>query len=184
MVNDPRDDRRRLLRLAMACAAGQCLPRSAWSQPRWPSQPFALGVASGSPTESSVVLWTRLAAQDFVADLGRNPVTVRWELAHDDQFQRIVRRGQAQAMAELAHSVHVEIDGLAADRWYFYRFMAGDAVSPVGPPRPFPEPGAPAASLRLAYPPCQRWGHRYFRAHRPMREEDLGAVMVLRDYTY
>jgi alkaline phosphatase D len=36
------------------------LPRSAWSAPRWDSNPFALGVASGSPTHNAVVLWTRL----------------------------------------------------------------------------------------------------------------------------
>ncbi|MFY7942549.1 MAG: alkaline phosphatase, partial [Burkholderiaceae bacterium] len=53
-------DRRQLLAGAASCASLGWLPRSAWSQPLLQSNPFALGVASGSPTHDSVVLWTRL----------------------------------------------------------------------------------------------------------------------------
>ncbi|MBI2768636.1 MAG: alkaline phosphatase D family protein [Burkholderiales bacterium] len=173
-------DRRRLLQLAGAAAGSLWLPRSAWSQPRLAGNPFTLGVASGSPTHDSVVLWTRLAG----AGLGRQPATVRWEVAHDEQFSRIARTGQAQALPELAHSVHVEVPGLDADRWYFYRFMSADAVSPVGRTRTFPAPAAPAQKLRLAYASCQRWDHGYFSAYRHMREENLDAVLFLGDYIY
>src|SRR5512141_245053 len=123
----PSVERRRVLQLAAACAAACWLPGNAWSQPRFTSNPFTLGVASGSPTHDSVVLWTRLVSQGFFgSSLGPEPVTVRWELAHDDRFDRIVQRGQTVAAAELAHSVHVEVASLEPDRWYFYRFMAGD----------------------------------------------------------
>ncbi|MDO8959457.1 MAG: alkaline phosphatase D family protein [Rhodocyclaceae bacterium] len=176
--------RRRLLQLAVANAAILWLPRSAWSQPRFGGNLFALGVASGSPTHESVVLWTRLVAEGLFSSLGRDAITVRWEVAHDDQFARIMRSGQSQALAELAHSVHVEVAGLEPDRWYFYRFMAGDAVSMTGRTRTFPAPGASVASLRLGYASCQRWEHGYFSAYRHMREENLDAVMFLGDYIY
>ncbi len=178
------DDRRRLLRLAAACAGTLWLPRSAWSQQRFSASPFELGVASGSPAHDSVVLWTRLIAPGWFQSLGAAPVTVRWELAHDEQFTRIAQRGQSQAVPELAHSVHVEAAGLEPDRWYFYRFMAGDAVSPTGRTRTFPAPDAPAQKLRLAYASCQRWEHGYYGAYRHMREENLDAVMFLGDYIY
>ncbi|MDP2826149.1 MAG: PhoD-like phosphatase N-terminal domain-containing protein, partial [Sulfuritalea sp.] len=113
-------ERRRLLQLAVAGTATLWLPRSAWSQPRFGSDPFALGVASGSPTHESVVLWTRLVAEGLFSSLGRDAITVRWEVAHDDKFARIARSGQSQALAELAHSVHVEVSGLESDRWYFF----------------------------------------------------------------
>ena len=177
-------DRRRLLELAVASAGGLWLPRAAWSQPRLSANPFGLGVASGSPAHDSVVLWTRLMAPGSSPWPGIAPVTVGWEVAHDEQFSRIARSGQAQALPELAHSVHVEVAGLEPDRWYFYRFRAGDAHSPIGRTRTFPAPGAMAQRLRLAYASCQRWEHGYFSAYRHMLGENLDAVLFLGDYIY
>ena len=177
-------DRRRLLQLALASASSLWLPRSAWSQQRFAGNPFGLGVASGSPTHDSIVLWTRLIAPGVLQSLGKEPVTVRWEIAHDEQFARIAQSGQAQALGELAHSVHVEAAGLEPDRWYFYRFMVGDVVSAIGRTRTFPAPDAPAQKLRLSYASCQRWDHGYFSAYRHMREENLDAVLFLGDYIY
>jgi alkaline phosphatase D len=177
------DDRRTWLRLALAGAAAAVLPGMGRSQPGHSLSPFALGVASGSPTHDSIVLWTRLVSPDSPA-WGVDGVTVRWELAEDDQFRRVLQKGQTQALAALGHSVHVEAQGLASDRWYFYRFMAGDAISPAGRTRTFPAPEAAVASLRLAYASCQRWEHGYFSAWRHMREDDPDLVLFLGDYIY
>jgi len=177
-------DRRSLLQLAAASAGALWFPRSAWSQHRMSGNPFMLGVASGSPTHDSVVLWTRLLAEGWFQSLGTEAITVRWEIAHDEKFGRIVQSGQAQALAALAHSVHVEVPGLEPDRWYFYRFMAGGAVSPTGRTRTFPTADAQVQKLRLAYASCQRWEHGYYSAYRHMREENLDAVLFLGDYIY
>jgi alkaline phosphatase D len=177
-------DRRSLLQVAAASAGSLWLPRSAWSQPHLPDNPFTLGVASGSPTHESVVLWTRLLAEGWFQSLGKQAVTVRWEVGHDDQFRRIVQSGQAQALAGLAHSVHVEVTGLEPDRWYFYRFMTGNWESATGRTRTFPAPDAIVQKLRLAYASCQRWEHGYYGAWRHMREENLDAVLFLGDYIY
>jgi alkaline phosphatase D len=176
-------DRRRLLAWAGASAAGLWLPRTALGQPSFDGDPFALGVASGSPLHDSVVLWTRLVGS-AAREIGNDAIAVRWELAHDEQFSRIVQSGQAQALPELAHSVHVEVGGLEPDRWYFYRFMASDAFSAVGRTRTFPAPEAAVSRLRIAYASCQRWEHGYFSAYRHMREENLDAVLFLGDYIY
>jgi alkaline phosphatase D len=182
----PSYSRRQLLKLAGACAAPLWLPRSAGGQPRWTETPFQLGVASGSPTHEGVVLWTRLmgpATRSVLESVGQ-ALTVSWELAHDEGFTRIVQRGEAQAVPALAHSVHVELRGLASDRWYFYRFISGEAISPVGRTRTFPAPGVKAARLRLAYASCQKWEDGYFSAYRHMLAEDLDVVMFLGDYIY
>lgn len=172
-------DRRRLLQLAAATAAGGWVPRSARSQPRLADSPFALGVASGSPAADSVVLWTRLLG---VQPAG--PVTVQWEIAHDDRFARVAARGDAQAHAELAHAVHVEAGGLEPDRWYFYRFRIGPWASPVGRTRTLPAPDAAVGRLRLAYASCNRWEHGYFSAYRHMRADEPDLVLFLGDYLY
>ena len=114
------------MRKAILAAAATQLPRWAWSNPpALQTNPFALGVASGDPAPDGVVLWTRLALT--------NPAhPVRWEVAHDARFARIVQKGEATAVPALGHSVHVELRGLAPGRWYHYRFMLGDAVSATG----------------------------------------------------
>ena len=174
-------DRRQLLGWAASSASTLWLPRSAWSQAKLDNNPFALGVASGSPTHDSVVLWTRLVTEQAPS---LAPITVRWEVAHDAQFQRLVQSGQAQALPELAHSVHVELQGLEPDRWYHYRFMLGAAVSTVGRTRTFPAPDAAAQKLRLGYASCQHWEHGYYSAYRHMLGEQLDALMFLGDYIY
>jgi alkaline phosphatase D len=178
----PVTDRRRLLQLAAAGALGWT--GRSWSQPRLQDDPFALGVASGSPQPDSVVLWTRLMQQAGAARLDPAPVSVRWEVAHEEQFSQIAQRGEAIAVPELAHSVHVEVRGLESDRWYFYRFIAGGIASPVGRTRTLPAPDAVVPQWRLAYASCQRWEHGYFSAYRHMRDENPDAVLFLGDYVY
>ncbi len=179
--------RRELLRLALVSAGTGALwlPGQALTQPRFEADPFTLGVASGTPTHDSIVLWTRLALPSlFGSRLGTEPITVRWEIAHDEAFTRPVQSGRTVALVELAHSIHVEVRGLEPDRWYWYRFMAGDAVSATGRTRTFPTADAPAARLRLAYASCQRWEHGHYGAYRHMRDEDVDAVVFLGDYIY
>ena len=175
----PQLDRRALLTLASGLAGSLWLPRSAWSQATIEGNPFALGIASGSPTHDSVVIWTRIAGIT-----SRQDTTVRWEVAHDDQFKQPVQTGQATASAALGHSVHVELTGLSPDRWYHYRFMVGNSVSSTGRTRTFPAPGANVKKLRLAYASCQHWEHGYYSAYRHMLDEDLDTVLFLGDYIY
>ena len=111
-------------------------------------------------------------------------IPVRWEVADDDKFARIVQSGQSLALPGLAYSVHAEVQGLPPDSWYFYRFMLGDAISPIGRTRTFPAPDANVGSMRVAYASCQRWEHGYFSAYRHMAQENLDLVMFLGDYIY
>ncbi|MEU3652818.1 alkaline phosphatase D family protein [Streptomyces sp. NPDC032161] len=148
--------------------------------------PFTLGVASGDPLPTSVLLWTRLAPRPYEADSGlpRARVQVGWELARDARFSRIVRRGRATAHPEFDHSVHVEVKGLESDRVLYYRFRAGSWTSPVGRTRTAPARGARNSSLRLAAVSCQAYHDGYFTAYRHLADEDVSAVFHLGDYLY
>ncbi|WP_409338572.1 alkaline phosphatase D family protein [Curvibacter cyanobacteriorum] len=149
--------------------------------PRLADPPFACGVASGSPSHHGVVLWTRLHVAD---PLDPRALSVRWELAEDEGFQRVVQRGQTDTQAALGQAVHVELQGLPADRWFHYRFLVGDAVSPVGRTRTLPAPDTLAPRLRLAFASCQRWEHGYYAAWRHAAAQALDLVVFLGDYIY
>ncbi|WP_418956749.1 alkaline phosphatase D family protein [Streptomyces tritici] len=148
--------------------------------------PFTLGVASGDPLPDSVLLWTRLAPRPFEPDAGlpRERVSVHWELAHDERFTRIARRGRATAHPEFHHTVHVEVPHLESGRRYYYRFRAGDWVSPVGRTRTAPAAGSRPARLKLAAVSCQAYHDGWFTAYGHLAQEDLDAVFHLGDYLY
>ncbi|MFI6081044.1 alkaline phosphatase D family protein [Streptomyces sp. NPDC051217] len=150
------------------------------------SDPFTLGVGSGDPQPASVLLWTRLAPSPYQADSGlpRARVSVRWEVSHDDRFTRVVRRGTTTAHPEFDHSVHVEVPGLDADRFYFYRFRAGKWISPVGRTRTAPARSANIGELKLAAVSCQAYHDGYFTAYKHLAAEDLDVVIHLGDYLY
>lgn len=140
---------------------------------------FALGVASGCPRPHGVVLWTRLLGHDLA-----HRVPVDWEVAHDQGFQRLAARGRDEALARDAHTVHTDVRGLEAGRWYWYRFEALGQRSPVGRTRTAPAPGEAGASLRMGVASCQRWEHGHYAAWRHAAADDLDLVLFLGDYIY
>ena len=185
-------DRRRFLTWTGAVVAGTALPSvlpaSAWAAGSpWTSRdPFTLGVASGDPLPDGVVLWTRLAPDPTAPDGGlpAEPFGVRYEVAEDERFSRVVRRGAVEARPEQAHSVHVDVRGLRPDREYWYRFRAGTAISPAGRTRTAPAAGAPLAQLALAVVSCQNLTAGWFTAYRDLAQRDLDLVLHLGDYVY
>lgn len=182
--------RRDVLRLSLLAAASQiwapALKGAAPGKPLFTGYPFTLGVASGYPTPHSVVLWTRLAPEPLQPDGGMLPqnMEVAYELANDPAFAKVQARGKAVAVPELAHSVRVEAEGLAPDRWYWYRFRCGDEVSRVGRTRTTPAPMQPTDRLRMGIGSCQHFEHGYFAAHRHLAREELDCMLFLGDYIY
>ena len=150
--------------------------------------PFTLGVASGDPLADRVVLWTRLAPDPLAPGGGGGmtpePFTVWWEVANDENFRSIVRAGSAVADPSLAHSVHVDVNGLTPDRWYFYRFHAGGHVSPVARTRTMPALGSSPSLLRFVSASCQNYADGYWTAHAGLAAEDIDFVTFLGDYIY
>ena len=151
------------------------------------SDPFTLGVASGDPTSSGMVLWTRLAVEPLAEDgsggMGDKPVEVRWELATDARMRQVVRRGTVAAEPRWGHSVHLEVDGLASGREYWYRFRVDDQLSPIGHTRTLP-PAASFASCRAVAVSCAHYEGGYFEAYRHAAEEQPDVVLALGDYIY
>ncbi len=183
-------DRRRFLEhtwktvgagLSVALVSGHGL----FAAPRLGANPFTLGVASGDPTRHGIVLWTRLAPQPAdPTSLGKRSVPVGWRVATDSRMRRVVARGKAIAAAALAHSVHVEVDGLQPGHDYFYQFDLRDEESAVGHFRTTPARNELMGELRFAFATCQDWPSGYYTAYRDMLANDLDIVLHLGDYTY
>jgi alkaline phosphatase D len=150
-----------------------------------PATPFSLGVASGDPSPSGVVLWTRLAPEPLTGGgMPNEPVEVGWEVAEDERFRKIVQSGNSVAVPGWAHAVHVEVEGLLPSRSYWYRFHAAGETSPIGRTRTAPPADSLPDRLRFAFASCQHFESGLFTAYEHMAQEDLDLVIHLGDYIY
>lgn len=195
-------DRRSFLRLSGGAAAGLAVASPALrgspagarpAQPAplgggaaVPPAPFTLGVASGDPVPDGVVLWTRLAPDPLVPGGGMptHPVPVRWEVAADDRFRHVVRRGVETALPTEGHAVHAEVAGLRPGATYWYRFAVGGEISPAGRTCTAPAAHGRTRGARFAVASCQNYEAGFYTAHRALAAEDLDFVVFLGDYIY
>ncbi len=173
-----------LTRYAVLCAGAPNLWRLT-TRPALSGDPFALGVASGDPTPNGCVIWTRLAPDPFAPQGGMDgsKTIINWEVAEDEGFSKIVQKGRYTCAPELGYSAHVDVPGLAPDRWYFYRFTMPAAQSQVGRLRTTPPDGA-QQPLDFAFVSCQHYEQGLFTAFDHLAAERLDLVAHLGDYIY
>ncbi|WSF63010.1 alkaline phosphatase D family protein [Streptomyces sp. NBC_01352] len=146
---------------------------------------FKLGVASGDPLPTAIVLWTRvLPANPGSSGILPPTVAVTWELASDSGFTKIVKSGTATASSSLGYSVHVDVTGLTPATDYWYRFKALSRTSRTGRTRTAPAAGSTPEKLRIALASCQNWAHGYFTAYQDMRDQKPDLVLFVGDYIY
>lgn len=184
----------RLNRRSFLLATSSLAAAAVWSSrafgavvknPKFSGYPFQLGVASGDPNEDGFVLWTRLAPKPIEGGgMFDDSVEVSWQVAEDESMSRIVKKGTTNAVADWGHSVHVEVEGLKPDRWYWYQFKAGGEVSPIGRTRTTPLIQATPDRLRFAFASCQHYETGLYTAYEHMSREDLDLVIHLGDYIY
>ncbi len=169
-----------LRRHLLGGATAACLAPSFVRHARAADTPrFGLGIASGQPHATGMVLWTRLSGPSLPEQ-----VSVGWEVAHDEAFSRIAARGVEQAVAADAHSVHAEPASLLPDRRYWYRFTALGQRSAAGRTRTAPVADAVVRSLRFAIASCQRYDQGHYAAWAHAAREELDLVLFLGDYIY
>ena len=142
-------------------------------------KPFYHGVASGDPTDSSVILWTRVTPDTINA----NPISVSWRIALDTGMTAIVASGNifTDLMKDL--TVKVDVSGLQANTCYYYDFSALGFNSIRG--RTKTTPKGDTDSLRFAVVSCSNYEHGYFNAYRKITQRnDVDAIIHLGDYIY
>ena len=156
----------------------------AFAAPRFASDPFTLGVASGDPTPDAVVLWTRLMPDE--GGLPNRAFQINWRVATDENMTRVVKKGEVGTGPERGYAVHVDVRGLRTNSEYFYQFRAGDYESPVGRTRTMPGFGSSPEALAFAFVSCQDYQNGFYAAYGAMarQEQDLAFVVHLGDYIY
>ena len=154
---------------------------------KFDKNPFSLGVASGDPDHEGMVLWTRLAPEPLELDGGMPlaaSVEVKWEIASDQEMKSIIKSDTEVASPELGHTIHIEVEGLKPDRWYWYRFHCGGYTSPVGRTRTMPLPDSMPEKLRFVATSCQHYEQGLYTAYEQMIADDVDLVFHLGDYIY
>ncbi len=138
---------------------------------------FSLGVASGMPSPTGAVLWTR------VDDLARTSF-VTLEIATDKDFRKVVQRKQVRATAVRDFTARSRVSGLKPGTEYFYRFHTRRTDSPVGRLRTL-RPADSAEPVRIGVMSCQSYEAGYYTALAGLAAEpDLDLVVGLGDYIY
>jgi len=135
------------------------------------------GIASGDPTATSVILWTR------VTPVEQGTITISWEVATDEAFQNIINNGTTTTTVERDYTVKIDTINLVAGTQYYYRFKSAETYSPVGLTRTLPVDDV--TKVKLAVMSCANYPAGYFHAYADVATvPDIDAVVHLGDYIY
>ena len=141
---------------------------------------FRHGVASGDPTASGAILWTRVTPADPAHG---TPIPVTWHVATQPEGKP-VESGEGEARPGRDFTLKVEPRTLAPGRDHWFWFELADGTrSPVGRFRTLPM--GKADDLVLAVASCQLYPGGFFNAWDSLAKRDrLDAVIHLGDYIY
>ncbi len=137
---------------------------------------FTHNVASGEPSQSTILLWTRYVSEG-------EPM-LRAEVAEDAEFGRIVGRAEAPAVSTHDFTAKATVTGLDSGKWYYYRFLAPDGTaSPTGRTRTLPE--GSVDQFRLGVMSCSNMRFGFFNAYaHAAARDDLDLIVHTGDYLY
>ena len=140
---------------------------------------FKYGVASGDPTNSNVILWTKLSG------VKSKKKKVRWEVSDQKDFSRIIAKGHVTA--KLSDDFTVKVDARIPDQFngesIFYRFTADKIYSEIG--KTITLPSYNPRSFNIAFCSCSNYPAGYFNSYKEIAENtDIHLVLHLGDYLY
>lgn len=142
-------------------------------------KPFYHGVASGDPTSTSIMIWTRVTPDS--GNIG--DVKIFWQVATDVNFTHIVNYGYDYAREYNDYTFKHDVCGLQPNTYYYYMFKAMGRNSQIG--RTKTAPMGDNDSARFAIVSCSNWEHGYFHAYKEIaNRNDCDGVIHLGDYIY
>jgi len=138
---------------------------------------FNYGVASGDPLADRVILWTHAKYDGFP-----DSVPLTYQVATDASFASIVSSGMVTASASTGYTAKADATGLTAGREYYFRFVSGKWISPVGVTRTLP--ATDVTSVKFAVFSCTLYSAGYFNAYDAAVKSGAKYAVHLGDYIY
>ena len=142
---------------------------------------FKHGVASGDPTNTHIILWTRVTPSK--PSIGQ--LNVEYQVSKDVNFTNIVSIGTLKADIDRDFTVKVDVDLSKHQPGtnFFYRFKCEDSLSPVGQTKTLPQKNL--KHFKIAVFSCSNYPAGYFNAYKDAaKDKSIDLVLHLGDYLY
>ncbi|WP_447474194.1 alkaline phosphatase D family protein [Vibrio harveyi] len=144
-----------------------------------PTGSFEYGVASGDPTHTQVIIWTRVTTAASYVD-------VTWQVSRSEDFSTVEQSGTFTTDTSRDFTVKVDVQNLNPSTQYYYRFMVGETTSIVGMTQTLPEGSVDKASMAVVS--CANYPAGYFNVYKEIlkqhQTESFDVVLHLGDYIY
>lgn len=138
---------------------------------------FDFGVASGDPLSDRVIVWTHAKYQNL-----SDAVPLTWQVATDLEFTKIISSGSGQATADNGYTFKADAQGLGPNQSYFYRFVSGQHISPIGKTKTLPL--GVVNEVKLAVLSCSNYPAGFFNVYAEVARSDADVAIHLGDYIY
>jgi len=139
---------------------------------------FKHGVASGDPTHESFIIWTRWTPPSNFS----GPQSVGFQVSELPNFTTIEQQGVYLTDTSIDYTVKVDVQGLLANRIYYYRFFTPNDTSITGRTKTL---HLTNENVRLAFVNCNDYTKGYFNTYKALADRnDVDVVVHLGDYIY
>ncbi|KAI0533303.1 PhoD-like phosphatase [Xylaria digitata] len=182
-----------------------------YATPHWDPNKlnFTHGVASGDPSDDSVILWTRAAptsdndesnvtisgyvplydhsTEEYVLS-SNAPVCVDWKIGTSRPLNHVIDSGTVYTSSDIDYTIKVEAKKLKSFTTYYYQFAICNSKnkSPLGRTKTIPSKNDKIKKpVRLAVYSCSNYPFGFFNAYgNPVRKDSVDYVLHLGDYIY
>ena len=140
---------------------------------------FKYGVASGDPTNTNVILWTK------ILPMGSPEIRVRWEVSNTNDFSKLITYGHVRVNSKKDYSVKVDakIPKQFNGKKLYYRFLADGKTSDIGMTSTLPTINP--NNFNIAFCSCSNYPAGYFNAYKEIaKNKKVDLVLHLGDYLY
>ena len=140
---------------------------------------FNHGVASGDPTHSNIIIWTKITKNTNLK------IDVDWQISNKKDFSNVISNGKTKSHSY--NNFTVKIDAKIPLKYnaesLYYRFFVNNNFSPVGKTKTLPISNPD--KFNLAFCSCSNYPAGFFNAYREIAlDDDIDLVLHLGDYLY